>query len=102
MFMFGGSVYPIKARNSNRVPTYRWQVGGPAIVPVLEKVIPWLTIKRAHAELLIAFWAECGLKHGGHKEKFMSDANYARRMEYVDQIRSMQMKGPQGAPGTIQ
>ena len=93
--MFGGIIYHIPQRTGRKLEAWRWQVTGVKVTPVLERILPWLTVKRAHAQLLIDFWKECGLKHGGHKKRFMSEANFQRRLQYVAQIREMQIKGPE-------
>jgi len=47
--------YSTLARNSNGRPYWRIQVSGYGIVDILEEILPYLIIKKKHAELTIEF-----------------------------------------------
>jgi len=102
--LFGGKVHFIaneyKSR-TNRRPSYRWLMDCGKAVEVLELIRPWLIAKAAHASLVIRFWRECRIPRGSNSKlgfsgfRKMTDAEFDRRLEYYEEMKGLQIKGPE-------
>lgn len=50
---FGGNIHHREFKNSNCRDAYTWTVEGRQVVPILEKVKPYLRLKKQQAEILL-------------------------------------------------
>ena len=52
---FGGSIYCRKQNGNNRT-SYTWQVDAKMTMKILEKIYPYLRLKKKQAEIVMKFW----------------------------------------------
>jgi hypothetical protein len=89
---FGGSLRLPKPNGSSRhKPVYRWDVfSKDEITILLETILPYLRIKRRHAELILQFITTCML--GRERGKRSSEMDELA-LSILDEIRTINKRG---------
>lgn len=87
---FGGTVIPIKTLGIRNRPLLRWTLSGKKnLVPLFTKLLPYLVIKREHADLALAYFTTLG-PVGSHP---ISEDVRATRIEMKSQFLSLNKRG---------
>jgi hypothetical protein len=92
--LFGGSINCTPARGRQR-PLMTWQITNWAdLVNTVETLQPYLVVKAAHAELMLAYLHGPGRRYpnGGGRRK-LSDADFAARGEFAEQMTKLNRRG---------
>jgi hypothetical protein len=89
---FGGlEVRAMGNTNPHARTSYQWSINGRDCIPILEETLPFLIVKRKHAELGLEFLKECSRGPG----RSASPEQMARAAEIAQEMKKHNMKGPQ-------
>lgn len=78
--LWGGTVCMHRPKNQLHRPQFQWSRQGAAAVPIIEALLPYLLIKREHAELALELWM--------HLEEGKSDDPYPWFSPSYDPVRA--------------
>lgn len=88
-----GNVIRCRPGTGGTKPTYFWQVTNRRVVPVLEDALPYLVLKREHAELALEWAAGCQ----NHGRRGYPPEVKERRLVIVERMRELNRRGPVAA-----
>lgn len=89
---FGGTTRH-RDRGGNRVRIYEWQVHGRNCGPVLEAALPYLVVKRIHAEIALEFIETINL-HSSGSTPVVNDEVAEHRAILSTAMRGLNVRGP--------
>jgi hypothetical protein len=73
----------------NQKPAYKWKLSRDEARLVIPKAMPYLILKKRHAEIYTELLASCG-RRGTHSDK----GNASHRLELVNELLKLNKKGP--------
>ena len=88
---FGGNVHNVKNNNPNKhQERWKWQITSTLMREHLPRTLPYLRLKRRHAEIAIEFLS--GRRRGGNP---ITDADLLTQEELYEEIRILNRRGVQ-------
>lgn len=93
---YGGAVHPAGQPKGNRRQTYQWITASLKARAFLEAVLPYLIIKRKHAELAIAIQAHITANKAtfvkGFRGSFVPPEEWMKREQMVAEFRKLRVR----------
>jgi hypothetical protein len=87
---FGGlEVRPMSNRNPNARTSYQWIINGRDALPILQDTLPFLIVKKRHAEIAIEYLTKCS--------RVRTPEALKRSAELAAEMKDLNMKGPRSA-----
>ena len=94
--MYGGSLWKQKSRNSNWADAWIWQTQTGRAADMLRLMLPFLTVKRAQAELALELQATMQ-SHDGPR-RVLTPEQIAKREDIAARIKALNKVGPRPEP----
>lgn len=91
--MYGGNIYLRTPANEKHRPCWAWTItGGLRTRACLERVMPWLVVKREEAEILLAYTLRMRGPSQGNLGR-LTDAELAERDEMAVSLSALKSRG---------
>lgn len=85
---FGGTIAPSKPKKKTHKPGLKWHVSCRTAAGILEQCLPYMILKRSHAEIALA-WQKT-LRGPGHR---IDLATRTQRVELKDKLKVLNARG---------
>ena len=91
---YGGTVLPVKARNSKHRDAWRWTIASRSKVKAcLKDIYPFLTVKKQQAELLLEFLSRPAFPGGRNSDLYIPKEEKSKRMSLYKSMRMLNKRG---------
>ena len=89
---YGGFIYNhLHGQNNNAAPAYRWKVTGPHAANLIRRVRPFLRVKDAHADALLALQQR--LRRPDEPRSIVTRQEIAARDKLFKLVKTLNLKG---------